>query len=562
MTAVVEFMTGYPELVVFGTIAIGYLIGNIKIGDFSLGPVAGSLFSGLLIGQLAEVPVAGMAKSYLFLLFLFGIGYSAGPQFLPSLRRSGVQPILLATIVATSGLLTAIVMARLMQLDAGFAGGLFAGAVTQSSAIGSASEAVSLLGLSAEETETLNAHVAVGYAICYVVGYTVAIWFCSYLGPKLLGVDLKQEATELAQSLGIEEEQPNVISGHRQFQFRAYRTPDDSRIIGRTLAEVEQAFTDRRLFVVRLRRGDRILDADPGLRFAAGDVLAISGRRADVIVVLSGKAEEADDPELLDIPFRTARVIVNNRDIQSRDLQEIGVMDWSRGIYLSAITRGESKIPIAPGLRLASGDMIELVGPEHLLDPAIDRIGRELTPTPATDFVVLGLMILIGGLIGTLMRFSLMGIEVTLGTSVGVLVAGLLTGSLRSRYPFFGRIPDGAVTLMTSLGLASFIAMVGLQAAPQLAPAIAEVGLILPVGGLIVAIVPLFAGLAFGHFVLRMNPILLLGGIAGSQTATAAMAAVQARAGSPLPVLGYAPTYPIAQVLATLWGSIIVILTA
>ena len=199
-----------------------------------------------------------------------------------------------------------------------------------------------------------------------------------------------------------------------------------------------------------------------------------------------------------------------------------------------------------------------MIGPQDLLEKAISNLGRELKPSQATDFVVLGLMIFFGGLVGVLMRFSVFGVEVGLGTSVGALLAGLLTGYLRTRHPFFGRIPDGAVALMTSLGLASFIAMVGLQAAPSLIPAIREVGLVLPLGGFVVAIAPLLAGLLFGRFVLGMNPILLLGAIAGAQTSTPSMAAVQARSGSPLPVLGYAPAYPVAQIILTLWGSIIV----
>jgi len=170
------------------------------------------------------------------------------------------------------------------------------------------------------------------------------------------------------------------------------------------------------------------------------------------------------------------------------------------------------------------------------------------------------MMIFLGGMIGVLARFTIMGIEMSIGTSVGVLLAGLLTGYLRTRHPFFGRIPDGAIALMTSLGLAAFIAMVGLQSGPSLIPTIANVGLVLPVAALVVCLTPLLVGLMFGRFVLKMNPILLLGALGGSQTATPAMAAVQAQADSPLPVLGYAPAYPVAQVLLTMWGSIIVLL--
>ena len=558
MSQLTDFLVEYPELTVFLTIAIGYLIGSVKIGDFSFGPVAGSLFAGLLLGQLAEIPIAAMAKSYLFLLFLFGIGYSAGPQFLMALRRGGAQPVLVALVCTGTGLVTTYVVARLLGLDPGYAAGLLSGGLTQSPAIGSAGEAIARLPLEADEIKLMTAHVAVGYAVCYVVGSAGAIWFCSYMAPKLLGIDLQAEAVELGRSLGIDDTASGVESGYRQFQLRAYRTPAGAPIVGQTLAEAERRFADQRLFVLRLRRGDRVLDADGTLVVEAGDVLAISGPRAAVLEHLSSKAEEVEDAALLDIPFQASRIVFSNSDLAGQELRAIAANPWARGLYLKSMRRGGQGIPVAPGIALEAGDVLEVIGPEDLLAKAISNLGRELKPSQATDFVVLGLMVFFGGLIGVLMRFSVFGVEVGLGTSVGALLAGLLTGYLRTRHPFFGRIPDGAVALMTSLGLASFIAMVGLQAAPSLIPAIREVGLVLPIGGFVVAIAPLLAGLLFGRFVLGMNPVLLLGAIAGAQTSTPSMAAVQARSGSPLPVLGYTPAYPVAQIILTLWGSIIV----
>ena len=175
---------------------------------------------------------------------------------------------------------------------------------------------------------------------------------------------------------------------------------------------------------------------------------------------------------------------------------------------------------------------------------------------------MLGLAIFIGGLVGSLLRFNVAGFEVVIGTSVGALVAGLLVGHLRTRLPMFGRIPEGAVALMTSLGLAAFVAMTGLHAGPVFFPALREAGLGLLLGGVAVTLMPLFVGLAFGRWVLRMNPILLLGGLGGAMTMTAAMAAVQARAESPIAVLGYTPAYPVSQILLTVWGSIVVMMVA
>jgi putative transport protein len=125
-------------------------------------------------------------------------------------------------------------------------------------------------------------------------------------------------------------------------------------------------------------------------------------------------------------------------------------------------------------------------------------------------------------------------------------------------YPLFGRVPDGAVSLMTSLGLASFVALTGLHAGPIFLSALAEAGIGLLFGGMIVTILPLVVGLYFGHYVLRMNPIMILGGLAGAQTMTAALAAVQDRSGSPVAVLGYTPAVPIGRTLLTTWGAVIV----
>ncbi|WP_354141059.1 hypothetical protein [Bradyrhizobium sp. LB11.1] len=122
----------------------------------------------------------------------------------------------------------------------------------------------------------------------------------------------------------------------------------------------------------------------------------------------------------------------------------------------------------------------------------------------------------------------------------------------------FGQIPDGAISLMTSLGLAAFVGLTGIHAGPIFLSALREAGIGLLLGGMAVTLLPQIVGFCFGHFVLRMNPILLLGGLTGSQTVTAAMAALQERAGSPVPVLGYTPAYPVANILLTTWGSIIV----
>src|SRR6185295_1400430 len=186
-----QFLIRYPELALFLVIAGGYWIVSFKLGAFSLGPVTGALFAGLLVGQFAHVPVSGMTKSFLFLLFLFGIGYSVGPQFMQALKRDGLKPVLLAVVVALTGLATSILVARVLELDPGFAAGLLSGALTQSAAMGTATDAINGLALPEPERARLVAHVAVADAVCYIFGYAGVILFLTTIAPALLRIDLK-----------------------------------------------------------------------------------------------------------------------------------------------------------------------------------------------------------------------------------------------------------------------------------------------------------------------------------------------------------------------------------
>lgn len=558
MVWVGQFLVKYPELTVFLAISIGYLIGTIKIAGFSLGPVTGSLFAGILIGQFAEVPISAMAKSFLFLLFLFGIGYSVGPQFLQALKRDGVKPVLLAIVVCVTGLLTAIVVVRILGLDPGFAAGLVSGALTESPAMGTATEAINALPLPDADRARYVAHIAVADAVCYVFGAVGVILFCSVVGPKLLGIDLAAEALALERELGIIRTASGVASAWRRFEVRAYRIADGAPIIGSSMMSAEATLPEHRLFIQRLRRGNSILEAAPEIVIKAGDVIAVSGARETLVQVLGTRANEVEDSELLDIPVSIADVLLTSSGLQGRSIESVAKEGWARSLYLRGITRGGQDIPLASGATVERGDILRVVGPETVVSRAAKQIGVIVAPTTTTDFFVLGLAIFLGGLLGVIVTFPIGDLRISLSTSVGTLLAGLLVGHLRTRFPLFGRIPDEAVSLMTALGLAAFVAMTGLHAGPVFISAIAEAGIGLLFGGMVVTLAPLIVGLYFGRYVLRMNPILLLGGLAGAQTMTAGMAAVQDRSGSTVAVLGYTPAVPVGHILLTTWGTVIV----
>ena len=558
LTWLEQFLIRYPELALFLVIAAGYWIGSFKIGAFCLGPVTGSLFAGLLVGDFAHVPVSSMTKSFLFLLFLFGVGYSVGPQFVLAMKRDGLKPMLLALVVGFTGLATAITVAKVLKLDAGFAAGLLSGALSQSAAMGTATDAVNGLAIPEAQRTLLVSHIAVADAVCYIFGYAGVILFCTQIAPALLRIDLRAEALKLEQSLGIARAKPGLASGWRKFELRAFRLEGGSPLVGLTVSAAEIRLPEHRVFIHRIRRGERILEAEPRTILAADDVVALSAPRQVMVDTIGPRAQEIEDRELLDVPLIAADIFLINPKVAGMSLQRASEQSWARGIYLRSVSRGGQNLPVASGLVLERGDLLRMVGPEPLVQVASKSIGVIVAPSTSIDFVVLGLAIFLGGLVGVLVTFPIGSITISLSTSVGTLLAGLIVGYLRTRLPQFGRIPDGAISLMTSLGLAAFVGLTGIHAGPIFLSALRESGIGLLLGGVVVTLLPQVIGFCFGHFVLRMNPILLLGGLTGAQTVTAAMAALQERSGSPVPVLGYTPAYPIANILLTTWGSVMV----
>jgi putative transport protein len=554
-----ETLHKYPELAIFLAVGLGYWFGALKIRGIGLGPVTGSLIVGLVVGYFVDVPISATAKQILFLLFLFSIGYSVGPRFFATMKGDGWRWALLSITMGVVGLVTATLVAKYLQLDAGFAGGLLSGALTQSAAMGTASEAIRTLALPAAEQERLIAHVAVADAVCYVFGALGVILFCSEIGPRLLGIDVVKEAEAVEKSLGIARDNAGVVSAWQPFAMRAYRLAAGGQVVGRTVASAEAMFPETRVFIERIRRGSELIAATPSTVLQEGDIVVASGRREMLVETLGRAADEVDDRELLDIPVATYEIYVTDKAVIGRTLKEIASrLGEMRGVFLRSILRGGVSIPIAPGTIIERGDVLSITGPEPAVLRAKDRLGVVVMPGERTDFVALCLAIVAGGILGLALVLPVGGLRIVIGTSVGTLILGLLVGYAHSIRPTFARIPDGAIQLMISLGLAAFIAMIGLGAGPHFLGALREAGVGLFFGGIVVTIVPPLFGLYFGRYVLKLNPLLLLGGIAGAQTMTAGMAALQERSRSTVPVLGYSGTVAIGHILLTTWGTVII----
>ena len=559
METLASALRAHPEIAVFLAIGLGYWIGRFSIRGVGFGPVTGSLIAGLLVGSVVAVPVADTAKQLLFLLFMFGIGYSAGPGFVRGLRDAGWRWAVLGTVVPVAGLLTAWAMARLLDLELGYAAGMMSGGLTESPVIGTASEAIRALPLPPEEKSRLIAQIPVADALTYLFGTVGVILFCGYIGPWLLRVDLKADGRRLEAAMGFTREDDGIDSGWRMFAMRAYRLEAHHRVVGLTVASAERSVAPARLFVERIRRGGEIIDAQPDTVLRAGDVVAVIGSRETLVQLLAGSAAEVHDRELLEVPLATRDVVLSNPSVIGRSVAELRAETVAfRGVFLQSIRRAGHALPIEPARRLEAGDILTL----HGLAPAVDRIaglaGEPVRSSRGANFVALGFAIAAGALAGLLLAIPVGGLHIALGSSVAVLLVGIALGWRNARHPGFAHIPAPAIEFMKSLGLSAFVAMIGLKAGPVFIDAIREVGLAVFFGGIVVTLVPQFVGLLVGRYLLRIEPLLLLGALAGAQTMTAALAAVQDRSESPVAVIGYSSTVAFGHILISIGGTALV----
>lgn len=558
MAYLVQALQNNPELAIFLTLAIGFLIGRVKFGSFSLGIVVGTLLAGVLIGQL-DIKIPAIVKTIFFDLFLFTTGYKVGPQFFRGLKQDAVPQMVLTVVLCVACLFTAFGFAKLLEYDVGTAAGLLAGAFSESTVIGTAGEAIQRLAIpEAEKTGLLN-NIPVAYAVTYLIGTASLVWFLPTIGPKLMGINLRDEGARMQAAIaGSAQLELGVISGARFFDIRAYRVTNPD-LVNKTVAELEALPQGVRVFIARIRHRGEIIEPLPNSVIRKDDVVAVLARQE--IHVKSGATvgPEVDDKLLLDVPIEVLDVVVTRRLVVGKTLAELAQLEFARGVFLRKLTRAGQEMPIAPGTRIDGGDVLCLIGTKPEVEKAAKDLGYPDRPTTATDMVFVGTGIVLGGLIG-LLAVTIGGIPLTLTASGGALVMGLIFGWLRSVYPFFGRIPEPAIWIFDTLGLCIFIGVVGLNAGPSFFSGLQKAGLSLVAVGLVSALLPHTIGILFGRYVLKMNPLIVLGACAGAGTITAALRAIQDESQSNVPALGYTVPYAIGNILLTAWGPVIVTL--
>lgn len=559
-----DLLKHYPELAIFLTLALGFWIGKFKIGKFSLGTVTSVLLVGVLIGQL-HIDIGAPIKSVFFLLFLFAVGYSVGPQFFRGLKKEGLPQMLFAALMCLFCLFIPFLLAKLMGYNAGEAAGLLAGSQTISAVLGVAEDTINQGSLSAADKTAMINVMPVAYAVSYIFGTAGSAWIMSDVAPRLLGglASVKKACKELEAKMGNddESEQPGFMPAARPITFRAYKISNDWFGAGKTVQELEDYLEEqgRRLFVERVRINNVIYDVKSDLMLQKGNEVVLSGRREFVIGEEDWIGDEVNDIDLLDFPAETLPVLISRKKFAGMTVAQLRKEKVMHGVSIKNIKRAGISIPVLAATRIDPGDMLELVGTKLEVNEAAATLGYADRPTNQTDMIFVGLGIFIGGIIGSLaIHFG--DIPVSLSTSGGALIAGLVFGWLRSKHPTFGRIPEPSLWVLNNVGLNMFIAVVGITAGPSFVTGFKEVGVSLFVIGALATTIPLIAGVLMGRYLFKFHPAITLGCTSGARTTTAALGAVEDAVESQTPALGYTVTYAVGNTLLIIWGVVIVLL--
>jgi putative transport protein len=554
-------LRSYPEIALFLSLGIGYWVGGKSYRGFSLGAVTATLLAAIAIGQLG-ITVSSNVKSVFFLMFLFAVGYGVGPQFVRGIAKDGLPQAIFSVIQCVLCLAAPYVAAKIAGYSVGSAAGLFAGSQTISASMGLATDAINRLGLPADEAKRLLDAMPTAYAVTYIFGTIGSALILATLGPKLLGIDLVAACKEYEEKFGGERELGGSNQAWHQYELRAYRIADEGPVVGMTVAQAEaMSPAGMRLYVERIRRGGVVQDAKIDDVLQAGDVVAVVGRREQLVEVLGPRGAEVDDPELLAVPAEGVDVYVTQKEVDGKTLRELAVMPAARGVFLRKIKRGatETQIPILPSTQLHRGDTVTLVGRTQDTTAAAKALGVLDRQTNVADIASVALAITVGALIGAIV-LKVGAVPITLSTAGGALIAGIVFGWFRAIHPTFGRIPEPTIWFMNSVGLNVFIAVVGITAGPGFVAGLQQLGVSLFLWGIFATTVPLILGMFIAKYIFKFHPAILLGVCAGARTTTAALGMICDAAKSQVPGLGYTVTYAVGNTLLTIWGMVIVMM--
>jgi putative transport protein len=540
-------------------------VGKFSVKGYGLGMVAAAVVVGAALATWAstygvKLQLDNFAKSLFYYLFMYGVGLRVGPAFFNSLKKDGIKFTTLAVICAVMGLALVVLTSKWFGLPAGAAGGVLAGSQTMSAAIGTAEMAVEQgayklpPGTTAEQ---ISGMIALGYGVTYIWGTVGIILVCKYL-PRWWGVDARKAAKEYEAAHGVRNVDDAGITGYRGGGLRAYRV-DNAATAGQSIAQLRTVYPQYR--IANVVRDGQALGADSALVLQKGDIVALGGRLEDLTANLGLLGAEVPDATALNIPLDQAEVLVTNKALEGKPLVSFAQEAFAGQVAVSRMERSGEPLPLGTDTTLKRFDVLYLTGLKSAVNKVADMFGQIARPSTSTDLLTLSAGMVIGLLIGKI-NVPVGSFSVGLGNAGGLLLSGILVSSVVSRLRFFGSTPNAARNILEDLGLVTFIAIVGINAGATLLDQLTgSIAVKILLSGFIASTIPPFVTWAIGYHFFKINPAVLMGGVAGSRSHSGPAREAAKEIDSTVPWVGFPVGYAVSGVLYTVFGYFAMVLS-
>ncbi|MBD5091390.1 MAG: YidE/YbjL duplication [Lactobacillus sp.] len=544
--SIVHFMVSNQVFTLFICLAIGFLIGNYKIaGKFNIGATVGTLIVTLIVGQIGSFPRNEMLGTIFFGAFMFSVGYRIGPQLLVSLKLFGIRILIASIFWMVVAFLVGWSLFSAFKIGPGIAAGVISGALTQSATVASSLQTIGSLPVSQSVRATYEAQLPVAYALTYVFGTLGIIIFLRDLAPKMLGISIAEQGPKMAERYHFHAKNPNPT------WRRTYRIATDSPLIGKTLEEFNWRSNYRIIGLAAFHDGKMTDHLEYQLQ--AGDLLTVIGYAVhfDRLMRVPGLTEV-----LTPTNAPRERAFVLGKNFKPGELALLR----QHGVFVNI------QDPISGSQQLINqlrpGDVISLTGNTSRTKAILKKMGRWKAADTAINYSLFSLGIGCASLLG-IIGLKLNSIPLQLGNGTAALIMGLILSSWIERHRDRKSIPVTVTSFLQSFGLTLFVGTVGLQSAQAFTSAIKSLGIGVLFVGAMISIMPHLLTLFFGRYVLKMEPLALIGALTGSGTIAAAMNEISQKAGpegGAYYAAAFTPAFVVGNIGITLLGPIFVAL--
>ena len=531
-------------------IAVGVLLGKIKFFGVSLG-VTFVLFTGIVCGHFGltgNTQILTFLQDFGLILFVFCIGLQVGPSFFSSFKKGGIAMNLVAMGIVALNIAVAVALYYGLngRIEWPMMVGILCGAVTNTPGLGAANEALSQLNYSGPQ-------IAMGYACAYplgvlgIIGSIIAIRY-------ICRINLKKEEEDIAK-----EEAANPHLTPRMMHLEVH----NEALAGKTLLQVRD-FMGRDFVCSRILQNGHVSIPNRDTVFHLGDQLFVvcAEDDAEAIIAFIGPKIEVDW-EKQDTPMVSRRILITQPKMNGKQLGEFHFSSMY-GVNVTRVNRSGMDIFASRNLTLQVGDRVMVVGPQDAVERVANLMGNSLKRLDHPNIVTIFVGIFLGIFFGSLpIAFPGIPTPVKLGLAGGPLIVSILIGRFGYKLKLVTYTTMSANLMLREIGIALFLASVGIKAGANFVNTVVDGDGLLYVGcGFLITVIPLLIMGAVARWHYKMNYFMLMGLIAGSNTDPPALAYSNQTAGNNAPAVGYSTVYPVSMFLRILTAQLLILILA